>query len=490
MANMSFDPNMATESAVTTKWASKEDWATHQAVIRNLYKEHTLSEVRKTMETQYGSKQRKLLSQVRLSSALIVSLRLKIYKTHIKQWGLDKKSKENEMQAVMRKTVSRVSKGKESTFYIRGKTVNFEYVVRYWQRKGVFSIDEMIAQREASKTPEAVECFTPVLSSLSAPDELAIDEQILLDIRDYHRFSIQAREGSLSMLAELLAFNEFSLLACRLFARHSPQEAGQALIKATTGIQSIVQAPRPLTISYLLQTIGVTLSYGKIEIATAILRQFAAMSDCLLAKEHPFRIICSRLTLLDLSDRFHLVHIFRLSMGVIIECLEKLLGPLHEKTIQTRLRMMASCGDTHNHRQEELGLKGLLRECELALGPDDDRTMEVGVFLASYYEYYDNPTEAKRLAQALRDQTRSHWCRVCGLDLLARSQHDLGDIVAAKRNMRKAIELAITKWGCHDADVHRMMLTLEGWLVEQGKPNSAAQLREERMGYWKPVELL
>ena len=56
MATLSFDPNMATESTVAQKRASKDDWTTYQAVIKDLYKQHTLTEVMNTMETQYGFK--------------------------------------------------------------------------------------------------------------------------------------------------------------------------------------------------------------------------------------------------------------------------------------------------------------------------------------------------------------------------------------------------------------------------------------------------
>ena len=414
----------------------------------------------------------------------------KMYKTKITQWGLDKKNKENEMRAIMRKTGCRVFKGKDSTFYIRGKTVKFENVVRYCERKGASFIDEIIAQRVASKTPEAVVCSTPVLSPLRAPDELARDERMLVAVRDYQQLSLQATVGSSVILTQLNALYDQSMLACALFDKHSPHQAGQALIKATAGIQTIVQAPSPGTIHFLLWIFLDLLNYGKNEIAITILRQFAAMSDMFLPKEHPFGVIWSRLALMDLTERGHFGHVYQSSMRVNIECLEKLLGPLHTMTIDAKLDTLASNTNTQNHTQRELGIKSLLRECELALDPDDDRTESVCRELARYYLSNDNPMEAKRLAQALYDQTKSDQGRIRLLYLLARSHHRLGEIVAAEETMRKAINLGITKWSWHDGEVHRMVLDLEDWLVEQGKLDSAAQLREERMGYWEPPELL
>ena len=414
-----------------------------------------------------------------------------MYQTHIKQWGLDKKNKKNEMRAVIRKTASRVSKGKDSTFYIRGKTVSLEKVVRYWQRKGVSSIDKIIARREVSKTPEDVECLTPVLSPLKTLDEMARDEWMLVAVRDYLQYSSHTREGSFNRLPEQIMFNDMCMLACQFFKSQSHQEAGQALIKAMTGVKSIVQTQSPHAIAWFLSTIKYIISYGITQIATAMLRHFAAMSHHLFPEEHhPSRIVWSRLTLMDLSDPSHYNHVSYSSMRVTVDCLEKLLGPLHDLTIDARLSMLASYGDTHSHREQELGLKSLHRECELALGPDDDRTFYVGLELAWHYRRHDNPMEAKRLAQALCDQTKPDGWRAQGLDILASSQYDLGEMVAAEENMRKAIDLGITAWGCDTGEVHEMMLRLEDWLVKQGKLDSAAQLREERMGYWEPPEML
>ena len=437
-----------------------------------------------------GSKQREIPSQVPLSPALTMTFRIKMYKTRITQWGLDKKNKENEMRAIMRKTASRVSKGKDSTFYIRGKTVKFENVVRYWQRNGRSPIDEIIAQREASRTPEAVECFTPVLSPLHNPDELARDERMLAAIRDYQQLSSQATGGSSSVMIQLGGLYDQSMLACKLFEKQSSHEAGQALLKAAKGIQTIVQGLSPDTIHYLLVIMGEILAYGKNEIVISILRQFAAMSDEVLPKEHPFGVIWSRLALMDLSDPSHYNHVQQMSMRVNIECLEKLLGPLHRSTVDAKSDMLASYRNTQDHGQWELGLKSLHRECELALDPDDDRTGWVRLELAYYHLWHDNPMEAKRLAHALCDQTKSNELRVRFLELLAIAQHDLGEMVAAEENIRKAIDSGFMVWGYHDGAVHRMMLSLEGWLAEQGKLASAAQLREERMGYWEPPELL
>lgn len=114
-----------------------------------------------------------------------------MYNDHVKLWGLDKKHKANEMRAVVRKNHLRHQQGKSSRFEIRGRPVEIADAVRYWKRKGL-SVEEVLARRTASLTPEAVMCLTPVTSPLSTPRELAAPERILMSIRDYFRGSFDS----------------------------------------------------------------------------------------------------------------------------------------------------------------------------------------------------------------------------------------------------------------------------------------------------------
>ncbi|KAL2057518.1 hypothetical protein ABVK25_001902 [Lepraria finkii] len=126
---------------------SKRDWNEHRALITKLYAKQTLPEVMKFMEINYDFR-----------------ATVKMYKMRIKQWGLDKKNnKENEMRAIVHKNKQRSDQGKRSVYRTRDRQVDYADVVRYFNRKKI-SIDDVIARRTGSATPEAVECFTPVLS--------------------------------------------------------------------------------------------------------------------------------------------------------------------------------------------------------------------------------------------------------------------------------------------------------------------------------------
>ena len=66
-----------------------------------------------------------------------------MYKNRITKWKLDKRNKEPEMMAVIRKKCQRDAVQKASEFHIRGRLVDLDNVHRYLKRKGM-SIEDAI----------------------------------------------------------------------------------------------------------------------------------------------------------------------------------------------------------------------------------------------------------------------------------------------------------------------------------------------------------
>ncbi|KAK3172044.1 hypothetical protein OEA41_004128 [Lepraria neglecta] len=166
--------SLVTPDSKRSAWATEQDWTRHHALIRQLYEKNPLPKVMRLMESQHGFK-----------------ATTKMYKTHVNKWGLDKKNKENEMRAIVRKHKQRADLGKRCILRVRGRPMDFAEVVRYWHRKGV-SVDDVISRRTASPTPEAVECFTPVPSPITTPQVLATPERIYRNVRDYFAGSFDA----------------------------------------------------------------------------------------------------------------------------------------------------------------------------------------------------------------------------------------------------------------------------------------------------------
>jgi hypothetical protein len=94
---------------------------------------------------------------------LLTSLSTKMYKDRIKKRNLDKKTKEEEAWAILRKQMQREAAGRESAFRVRGKAVTIDDVLRYFKRKGILD-PEARPQPPGPPTPPAIECWTPVPS--------------------------------------------------------------------------------------------------------------------------------------------------------------------------------------------------------------------------------------------------------------------------------------------------------------------------------------
>src|SRR2546423_7992683 len=97
-----------------------------------------------------------------------------MFKTRVKKWGLDKKNKAPEMEAILQEKQQRDALGKESAFYIRGKLVDFSEVHRYFRRKGL-NPDVISKRQKGSRlsVPHSVRCVTPKI--LPAPST-GVDE--------------------------------------------------------------------------------------------------------------------------------------------------------------------------------------------------------------------------------------------------------------------------------------------------------------------------
>lgn len=316
-----------------------------------------------------------------------------MYKSHITKWGLDKKNKECDMKAVVRQRVQRLGQGKSSMIRIRGKTIDYAEVVRYWDRKRI-SAEDIVTRRAASATPETVECSTPISRTVT-PELLVVPERVLKSIRDYYEASFESGtwvttnpgfecltvKVQENTTIDLEALISQCLLACRLFAMNSFQEAGQTLICATGHIRKILLAEHPETLAGLFALIIDILHQKRHEIAVAVLRQFSAIGQLLLGDEHPLRRICGWLASVDQPQ----------AEDVLIQCLqsvgdhfEKRLGPLHLFTLSSRLEYLHGVFRERDIQQEEVASRSLLSKCVQNLGSHDMRTLYLHVALAHH----------------------------------------------------------------------------------------------------------
>ena len=407
---------------------------------------------------------------------LLTFSREKMYKSRFTQWGLRKNAK--------RKGDGDQKSGREQRPIDHSGTLLARHA-------GYLTPTAM------AKPPRAMRSSAPLSHPVMMPPMLAIPERILSIIWDYFRGSFEAgtwvangdgndhcrsTKHTKSALAQLSALDGQTQLACRLFKRNSFQDAGKTLISATAGLQDIIFAEEPTTLTQLFSIVLYTHHAGRNEIAFAILRHFSAMAMAILGDRHPLCRISGWLSSMDPS-RFN--DFIERCLISVCDHFASLIGHMHTTTLVARLESIGGAG------KAEEKLRDLLGKCENGLGMLDFRTFDVRLNLSWAYIGNSKYTEAKRLGQELvglcrklQMTTSREYYRAEGLYVIAQSEYALGQRHSAESHMLKAIALV------SPTDPSRAVYwlsVLEDWLLEQNREDSAAEMRERR---WKLQEFI
>ena len=423
---------------------------------------------------------------------------VKMYKTHIAKWGLDKKNKEPEMRAIVRKKRQRAEQGKRSDFRVRKRQLYFAEVVRYWERKGV-TIDEVIARSIASPTPEAVECFTPVSSPFTPLEDLATPEYILRTIRGYIAASFESgtwvktdprikcqsikdRRGD----GYRVNFRNFCGLAAQLLEMWKFDEMERTLSAASTMSRKMLLAEDPEIFRTILSLIAILQSRNEHGLALRILRQLSTTSQELLGESQPLSLFCAWLAAMPWSQ---IKDVISRCFDVMIDDFESLIGPMHVSTLNCRL--------SSSEMDIDLAMiQRLLDKCESALGPYDERTLDVRVRLMDSTFDKGHYAEAKRMGEDLlafvrkyQERLRPGWFSTMSHETIASCQYALGEPHLAIQNLEVAIHMGTMQYGAEDLLARNMLFTLEKWYIEQGQLNEATVVRDQRIELLESTEI-
>ncbi|KAL2163951.1 hypothetical protein VTH06DRAFT_3164 [Thermothelomyces fergusii] len=124
----------------------------------------------------------------------------KMYRTRISRWGIDKNNKGAEVAYLLRLKKQRDAQGKESSFFIRNRPVDWEDIERYLSRNPNFWAKH--GGNHAVDLSGEITCVTPpgsppsspldtVPQKLEAAQELRVHEEILRFFRDYTEGSFE-----------------------------------------------------------------------------------------------------------------------------------------------------------------------------------------------------------------------------------------------------------------------------------------------------------
>jgi len=432
----------------------------------------------------------------------LILFRTKMYKTRIKKWGLDKKNKENEMRAIVRKHTHRSQHGLKSIFRIRGRTVNYADVLRYWERKKV-RITEALARRAISETPEAVECLTPEPLLVRAPKAIMDSEHIFVLLRDYYKGPFESgtwrHVGQMSRcystkdkfdgMTYLKAMSRQCGAACNYLNDGNFIKARRFLDSATANVKEIILSEDPFLFTTLFLALARVHEDGWLRVALVILRHFSDMGKLLLGNKHPLHLICKWLVSQDEVHQISFGDVVQRSLQVIDESFEMTLGSLHIATLSSRLcslRVRFKDGD----EPAGLVLQKLLLDSDRALGRSHSHTLRVCLVLAHRYLHHHNFQQAKEVAQEIvarinsietENRTWSPDFRPMALNALAIAQDGLGETQAAVTSLWEARKLFYSPGNSKGGHLVGIMLNLEQILVKHGELDSAVHVKEQRM---------
>jgi hypothetical protein len=109
---------------------------------------------------------------------------IKMYKNRITKWGLDKRNKEAEIQAIVRKKTVRAAIGKPSEFNLRGRLVDSKKVENCLKQRSLSIVDIALQRTSSAPSPSALDFLTLIeIPFPRMPDVLQIPEHFCIHSR-------------------------------------------------------------------------------------------------------------------------------------------------------------------------------------------------------------------------------------------------------------------------------------------------------------------
>jgi hypothetical protein len=270
-----------------------------------------------------------------------------MYKDRIRKWKLDKKHKEDDMLAIIRKKTERDAVGKASSFRVRGQPVTIEDVFRYFKRK------KNVRDQEAynAPTPSDVSCRTPSPGPVLVPPEN--DNHIITpanfawaDLPDqnmafHHAGKIQNSDGAeLSSMVSTRAnsvIQEERIFELTLNDMYNPISVDEAIPPSLSAPQTLL-VPERLFLAIKNYLDGGFERGCWITDAGGYCTALSTLSSGDSDPDFDFRNHCkSACSLLDRSD---LLVEFRRTLGKAFKCVETLIRVEHPRTLDSIINMM------------------------------------------------------------------------------------------------------------------------------------------------------
>lgn len=405
-----------------------------------------------------------------------------MYKSRFTLWGLDSKNNRGrEMRAAVRKRNQRTQQGKGSICRIRGKTVDYEKIVRYFARKGL-SIEDVVAQRRASKTPEAVVCLTPIASPIAIPGVYKTPQLLLTSICDYVEGSFDyglwikseptedcrsAREASESTTRFWNQCHE----ARDLLDLSHLRAAKLVQDSAIGSIRQLLLEEDPFILAQMFSLYTEMSNTTSQKIAPTVFKAIADIGASTLGQKHPLPRVAGFLLQLDYSE---IAEVGDKCFRAFGDQVEGVVGPMHVTTLNIRLWEGRANGGQ---------LRDLLHRCQSDLGISDIRTLNVQIELS--WELCGNGDYGLAVEECYKLLSHTHRIQPTYLaaefraDIfyqLAHCERRSSDRHLAMVHLREAIDIRISHYGSLDNIARRWLVQLQKCLTNYGEEEEIAEV--------------
>ncbi|KAF5545622.1 hypothetical protein FMEXI_6011 [Fusarium mexicanum] len=476
------DTDMSFPRCAPGRRIPSSEWEKIRPVITKLYQEEKrpLKEVMEVLEREHG-----------------FTATVKMYKSRIWKWGLDKKLKSDEVLAILILRTEREAQGKISEFTIRGQPVDLDNINRYIRRN-----PGLVARFRAGVVPSIqttleVQCRTPSPTpshhSLPTPKEISNVEQVLNLFRDYfdtsftnrvwnHEYngdcvSLRPGDRSVELFERVVA--SFGLVN-RSMMRKDEISISTLLTPAFESLKEIVASESPVFAVRTAFLLWYLHRFHKEDLLHIVMNYLAGLVPIVLGHDHPMTRIWKIIGSQDFSDHYELstrlysslVPLFEERIGFAnslttilycdhIDCLVYHGQTAESLSVATQYRTRAEATQLRHPWLRELAIlqTGIMCNAKTAEGKIE---------------------EAMQCLQTLKDWDLNEE-QQAGMNIqLGNYGYQMGDFSLAIDCFREASRLITASQG--DERIHLTCLAnLESALRKSGEADEAAQVHELRL---------
>lgn len=483
-----------------------EEWEKKRPIIARLYQEEkkSLKEVMEILERDYQFTATYVQPFLHLSPGPncpppvceLTLDRVKMYKSRIWKWGLDKKLKSDEVLAILILKSERDAMNKPSEFTIRGQPVDLDNINRYVRRNPGLVARFRAGQVPSIQTTLEVQCRTPSPSpgrSLTPPTESYRIEHVLGLFRnyvdgsfsggawdcEYNDYCVSHRPGDRSDELFERVIASFALVN-RCMMRGDKISISAILNPAFESLKEIIATESPVFIVRTVCLLWYLDRHHKNDLLRLVMDYLAGLVPIVLGQHH----IMSRIWRALGSTQFS--NYYELSMSlysVLVPLLEERIGPANYLTA-ILYGDHIDCVFSQSQSTESLAIASKYRARADATGKQHPWLTELAItqtaLLCAAKEAEGLIGEAMECLQTLKTYGMSEEQEAVVNIQLGNYSYRIGDIPLAVRSYRDATRLAVTV----DGD-ERLLLTclanLESALSKQGKEMEAERVKRYRL---------